>query len=82
MEQPKRFVFDDKRNLVFHLTNALYGLKQAPLEWNKVIEKFSPDKLGISRSSADVYVYIKRENGHVFLVALYEDDFLVAASYI
>lgn len=80
MEQPEGFISDENQDKVCHLSKALYGLKQAPREWNKVIDKFFSEELGMTRNTADACVYMKRENGHVTLVALYVDDLLIASS--
>ncbi|KAL7636900.1 UNVERIFIED_CONTAM: hypothetical protein RMT77_012658 [Armadillidium vulgare] len=77
MKQPEGF--EDGTTKVCKLKRSLYGLKQAPRCWNERFGKFL-SKLNFVRSTADSCLYIRDQNGHKILLALYDDDGLVAST--
>ena len=63
-------------NKVCLLKKFLYGLKQASMQWHsKLLEnrKF----LGFYQSKNDYFLFIKRNQNHIIIIAVYVDDILV-----
>ena len=80
MEQPQGFEQGDPSKVVCRLKKAIYGLKQAPRQWYAKIDEFFMTTLGMTRNPADDCIYVRREGGHLLIIALYVDDLLIACS--
>ena len=80
MEQPPGFEVGDPGALVCQLKKAIYGLKQAPRQWYAKIDEFFVQTLGMKRNPADDCVYVRRQGGHILIIALYVDELLIACS--
>ena len=80
MEQPPGFEQGSPGSLVCRLKKAIYGLKQAPRQWYAKIDDFFVRTLGMERNPADDCVYVRRQGGHILIIALYVDDLLIACS--
>jgi hypothetical protein len=79
VKQPPGFVDKNKPDFVCRLKKALYGLKQAPRAWNQRIDAHLRS-FGFQPSSFDDCVYVYHKHDDVVLLALYVDDFLLAAT--
>lgn len=71
----------DKKDLdlVFKLEKSMYGTKQAPRCWNRKIHSVLSGDLGFERSDGDPCLYVREDNEGTMIIALYVDDFLLAA---
>jgi len=78
MRQPEGF--SDGTDRVCKLQRSLYGLKQSPRCWNKRFVDYMLC-LGFVMSDADPCLFVRQNNGHKLIVALYVDDGIVAATH-
>ena len=62
MTQSEGFHDHDAQEFVCQLNKGLYGLKQAGLLWNKRLNTFLESTLGLRRTQADPYFYVKRSS--------------------
>ena len=76
MAQPERFVEKGKENFVCKLIKSIYGLKQAPRCWNVALDSYLKE-IGFKQSESDPCIYL-RNNGELFVIAVYVDDLLLA----
>lgn len=79
MQQPERYVSEDKQGHVCKLKRSLYGLKQSPRMWNQTIDDFMI-KMSFSKCESDHCAYIKRVDDDMVIVVLYVGDLIVAVS--
>ncbi len=79
MKQPPGFETLGNANSGFKLIKSLYGLKQAPKCWNGVIDDYLL-KAGLTKSTSDACLYIRRRGEDLTVVLLHVDDGLVASS--
>lgn len=77
MTQPEGF--EDGTSRVCRLLKSLYGLKQAPRVWSEHFARFLTD-CSLRESIADPCLYYRTEDGKKFLLVLWVDDGLIAAS--
>jgi hypothetical protein len=64
---------------VCKLKKALYGLKQAPRQWFAKL-KDALTSMGFTQHAADSCLFMRSSGTHVFLVVVYVDDLILAAS--
>jgi hypothetical protein len=64
---------------VWRLHKALYGLKQAPRAWYEKIHAFLTTR-GFIRTDADHSLYVLSESDGMVIIAIYVDDFTMAAT--
>jgi hypothetical protein len=76
MKQPKGFVVEGKKELVWKLKNSLYGLKESPRMWYQNFDTYMLG-LGFTRSEEDHCVYFKLIGDHLIYLVLYVDDMLL-----
>ena len=76
MAQPEDFVEKGKENFVCKLNKSIYGLKQAPRCWNVALD-FYLKEIGFKQSESDPCIYL-RNNGELFVIAVYVDDLLLS----
>ena len=62
IEQPKRFVDDNNKDMVCKVHKAHYALKQAPSAWYERFHKYLV-KIGFERTNDNNNLYIKTEKG-------------------
>ena len=79
MKQPDGFVVSGSENKVCKLKKSLYGLKQAPRAWNNKIDGFLKS-LGFKQSNEDFGIYIRNQNGEIFIISVYVDDLILASN--
>lgn len=79
MEQPEGFIQPGKETEVCRLVKSIYGLKQAPRAWNTKFNEFLL-KFGLVRSTADPFVYYRRQEEEMTIVAIFVDDGLVCSN--
>nr|GEW71230.1 hypothetical protein [Tanacetum cinerariifolium] len=79
ISQPNGFVDPDNPNHVYKLKNALYGLKQAPRAWYDMLLLFMLSQ-DFSKGLVDPTLFIRRNGTELFLVQIYVDDIIFAAS--
>lgn len=77
MKQPDGY--DDGTGRVCLLIKSLYGLKQAPRCWNKQFIEFIKAQ-GLRASDADPCMFYRIKDGRKFIVVIYVDDGLMAAT--
>lgn len=79
MSQPPGFTDPRYPNHVCKLHKALYGLKQAPRAW---FEKLSSKLLELNfvPSKSDTSLFIRNFDGHITIIFVYVDDFIVTVS--
>lgn len=77
LKQPAGFVQSGKEHLVCRLKRSLYGLKQSPRCWNAALDE-KLVTMGFRQTGADPCLYMKSEDGPVYL-AVYVDDLVIAA---
>nr|GEY64206.1 retrovirus-related Pol polyprotein from transposon TNT 1-94 [Tanacetum cinerariifolium] len=79
VSQPDGFVDTDNPNNVYKLKIDLYGLKQAPRAWYDKLSSFLISQ-DFSKISVDPTLFIRRDSKELFLVQIYVDDIIFAAS--
>nr|GEV01548.1 retrovirus-related Pol polyprotein from transposon TNT 1-94 [Tanacetum cinerariifolium] len=79
VSQSDGFVDPDNPNHVYKLKKALYGLKQAPRTWYDMLSSFLISQ-DFSKGSLDPTLFIHRNINDLFLVQIYVDDIIFAAS--
>lgn len=79
-EQPEGYESGSPKNTTCRHVRSLYRLKQALRQWNQEINKFFCKELGITRNTADLYIYVKHKEQYRLVVALYVDDLLACSS--
>ncbi|GJU78903.1 retrovirus-related pol polyprotein from transposon TNT 1-94 [Tanacetum coccineum] len=79
VSQPYGFVDPDNPNHVYKLKKSLYGLKQAPRAWYNMLSSFLISQ-DFSKGSVDPTLFIRMEGKELFLVQIYVDDIIFAAS--
>ena len=77
MKQPEGFVEKGKEHLVCRLRRSIYGLKQSPRCWNSVLDRKLKD-MGFVQTTGDPCIYVKEDDGDVFVIAVYVDDMILA----
>ena len=77
MKQPEGFIEKEKEHLVCRLRRSLYGLKQSPRCWNSVLDR-KLKSMGFVQTIGDPCIYVKEENGDIFVIAVYVDDMILA----
>ena len=75
MKQPPGYVVEGKENLVCLLHKSLYGLKQSARCWNEELDS-TLKKMKFRQSSFDPCIYVKSEEGSIFIIAVYVDDMI------
>lgn len=78
MQQPKGF--EDGTFRVCKLLKSLYGLKQAPRKWSEHFTNFLTE-CELQESDADPCLFYRVKDGGKFLLVLWVDDGLIAASH-
>jgi hypothetical protein len=74
IQQPEGFVVKGQERKVIRLNRALYGLKQSGLVWWHTLVR-ELEKMGFKRIHADAALFVYREKGNRFVIALvYIDD--------
>lgn len=79
VEQPDGFVDPHLPNHVYRLKKAVYGLKQTPRAWYDRLTKFLIDHK-FDKGSIDKTLFIRKENGHIFIVQIYVDDIIFGST--
>nr|GEY73194.1 retrovirus-related Pol polyprotein from transposon TNT 1-94 [Tanacetum cinerariifolium] len=79
ISQPDGFVDPDNPNHVYKLKKALYGLKQALRAWYDMLSSFLLSQ-DFSKGSVDLTLFIRRNRIELFMVQIYVDDIIFAAS--
>ena len=82
VEQPEGFrkVGPKGEKLVCQMKRSLYGLKQSPRNWNQVIDAWLTE-YGLTASSADPCVYVRRSpDGSLLIVMLWVDDLIICGN--
>ncbi|KAL5849177.1 hypothetical protein ACOSQ4_007190 [Xanthoceras sorbifolium] len=79
VEQPKGFVDPHHPEHVYKLKKALYGLKQAPRAWYERLTHYLLENKYI-RGSVDKTLFIKCENGELFIAQIYVDDIVFGST--
>ncbi|GJV56352.1 retrovirus-related pol polyprotein from transposon TNT 1-94 [Tanacetum coccineum] len=79
VSQPDEFVDPDNPNHVYKLKKALYGLKHAPRAWYDMLSLFLISQ-DFSKCSVDPTLFIRKEGKELFMVQIYVDDIIFAAS--
>nr|GEV56276.1 hypothetical protein [Tanacetum cinerariifolium] len=79
VSQPNGFVDPDNPNQVYKLKIALYGLKQVPRAWYDMLSSFMMSQ-DFSKGLVDPILFIRRNGNELFLVQIYVDDIIFAAS--
>lgn len=81
VEQPEGFrkVGPKGEKLVCQMKRSLYGLKQSPRNWNQVIDAWLTE-YGLTASSADPCIYIKRSDGSLLIIMLWVDDLIICGN--
>ena len=77
MKQPEGFVVKGKECLVCKLNKSLYGLRQSSRCWNSVLDEYLKS-IGFTQTASDPCIYVKEENGDIFIVAIHVDDIILA----
>jgi hypothetical protein len=70
---------DAPPGMVCKLKYGLYGLKQSSFLWNQELNGFLLS-LGFTRSVSDPCLYVRRQNGHLLIMACYVDDLVIASN--
>ncbi|GJY33198.1 putative ribonuclease H-like domain-containing protein [Tanacetum coccineum] len=73
--QPPGFEDPDHPDKVYKVVKALYGLHQAPRAWYDTLANYLLCN-GFQRGKIDQTLFIKRQQGHIFLVRIYVDDLI------
>jgi Reverse transcriptase (RNA-dependent DNA polymerase)/gag-polypeptide of LTR copia-type/Integrase core domain/GAG-pre-integrase domain len=81
MRQPEGFVVPGKEDHVCQLKKSLYGLKQAGRTWHRKID-VSLKNRGFHALHADYCVYVRHQDSHTIIIALYVDDLLLASDHL
>ena len=76
MQQPEGFKVEGKENLVCELKRSIYGLKQSARCWNAELDN-RLKKMKFMQCTSDPCIYIRIEDGEVFLIAVYVDDIII-----
>ncbi len=77
MKQPEGFAVKGKERLVCKLNKSLYGLKQSSRCWNSMLDEHLKS-IGFTQTVSDPCIYVKEENGDIFIVAIHVDDIILA----
>ncbi|CAB4042840.1 Hypothetical predicted protein [Paramuricea clavata] len=77
MKQPEGFEVKGKEHLVCKLNKSLYGLKQSSRCWNSVLDEHLKP-IGFTQTESDPCIYVKEEDGDIFVVAIHVDDIILA----
>nr|GEV06828.1 copia protein [Tanacetum cinerariifolium] len=77
--EPDGFVDQDNPNHVYKLKKALYGLKQASRAWYDMLSLFLISQ-DFFKGLVDPTLFIHRNGNDLFLVQIYVDDIIFAAS--
>ena len=76
IEQPKRFIDPEKKDMVCKLHKALYGLKQAPRAWYERLHNYLI-QIGFQRTNDNNSLYIKQgHDNKIVLAEIFVDDTL------
>lgn len=67
----------DTQGKVCKLNKALYGLKQSSRCWYQKINNVLVSDLGFKASSYEPCIFIKKNNGHLIIIALWVDDIFI-----
>ena len=59
----------------------MYGLKQAPREWYSKMDVFLLSQ-NFQRCRSDPNVYLKKYDGHIIIIFLYDDELLITGSIV
>jgi hypothetical protein len=76
VEQPRSHVKGDPIKTVLRLKKALYGLVEAPRLWYETLTKAMVTD-GFSRATGDPCLYFRWQGGHLTIVGVFVDDFLM-----
>lgn len=82
MEIPDGVEKDRKRNYVCKLRKSPYGTKQAPRCWKKKMDELLKEELHFEQREGDPCIHVIIDCNIIFLIALYVDDVLIAATCI
>ncbi|GJY45186.1 putative ribonuclease H-like domain-containing protein [Tanacetum coccineum] len=77
--QPPGFEDPDFPDKVYKVVKALYGLHQAPRAWYETLAKYLLDN-GFHRGRIDQTLFIKKQQGDIFLVQVYVDDIIFGST--
>ena len=76
IEQPKGFIYLDKKDMVCKLYKELYGLKQAPKAWYETLHNYLI-QIGFQRTNDNNSLYIKKgPDKKIVLEEIFVDDTL------
>ena len=76
MEQPPGYTQPGRENLVCKLKKSLYGLKQSPRCWSTAFREHLESNQ-FKQSAADPCVFVRSEETHVTIIAVYVDDLII-----
>ncbi|CAB4043194.1 Hypothetical predicted protein, partial [Paramuricea clavata] len=74
---PEGFEVKGKEHLVCKLNKSRYGLKQSSRCWNSVLDEHLKS-IGFTQTESDPCIYVKEEDGDIFVVAIHVDDIILA----
>nr|GEV79033.1 retrovirus-related Pol polyprotein from transposon TNT 1-94 [Tanacetum cinerariifolium] len=79
VSQPDGFLVPDNPNHVYKMKKALYGFKQAPRAWYDMLSSFLISQ-DFFKGLVDPTMFICRDGKELFLIQIYVDDIIFAAS--
>ena len=79
MKQPQGFEDNNRKDYVYKLKKSLYGLKQSSRCWNSVLHEHLKS-MGFCQTAGDPCIYIRDDNGEIFIIAVHVDDLIMAGS--